>query len=180
MSAAFRNFETTRLRLRRLRAGDEDFLASLDSDPAVMQYIHCGPCSWARARRYAELEVETAHAYRHTGKWIAELHNGSLIGWVQLFKLGGIERDDLAIGYEFAPAYWGQGYATEANRRILEYAFRTLKCDRIAAMARRENARSLRVLQKLGFQKAGHRQDGGGHWCNLYLVFSEDCAWQTQ
>ena len=163
-------FETGRLRLRRLRAGDEEFLMTLDSDPVVMQYIHSGPHSPTRARRHAELEVEMAHAYRHTGKWIAELHDGTSIGWVQLFKLSSAQRDDLAIGYEFAPIYWGHGYATEANRRMLEYAFEILRWDRIVAMARPENLRSLRVLEKLGFQRAGQRRDEGGNLCYLYQV----------
>ena len=169
-------FDTARLRLRRLRAGDEEFLATLDSDPFVMQYIHSGPCSFPRARRHAELEIETAHAYLHTGKWMAELQDGASIGWVQLFKFSGAQRDDIAIGYEFAPAYWGQGYATEANRRVLEHAFGTLKLDRVLAMARPENLRSLRVLEKLGFQKIGQRHDEGGNLCNLYRVLSEDCV----
>jgi RimJ/RimL family protein N-acetyltransferase len=169
-------FETERLRLRRLRPGDEDFLALLHSDPVVMQYIHSGPCSFARARRHAELEVETAHAYRHTGKWMAELHDGTSIGWVQLFKLSSAQRDDLAIGYEFARAYWGQGYATEANRCVLEYAFKILKWDRIVAMARPENLRSLRVLAKLGFQEIGQWRDEGENLCHLYRVLFEDCA----
>lgn len=168
------NFETVRLRLRRLRSGDEEFLASLDSDPIVMQYIHSGPCSFPRARRHAELEIETAHAYRHTGKWMTELRDGTPIGWVQLFKLSSAQRDDIAIGYEFASAHWGQGYATEANRRILEYAFEFLKWDRIVAMARPENLRSLRVLEKLGFQKIGQRRDEGGNACHLYRVLLED------
>ena len=98
-------FETARLRLRRLRAGDEEFLALLDSDPVVMQYIHSEPCSFLRARRYAELEIQTAQSYRQTGKWIAELRDGTSIGWVQLFKFSSSKRDDVAIGYEFAPAY---------------------------------------------------------------------------
>jgi ribosomal-protein-alanine N-acetyltransferase len=175
-SSALRPFETGRLRLRRLRSGDEKFLAALDSDPVVMQYIHSGPCSFARARRHAELEVEMARSYRHTGKWMAELHDGTPIGWVQLFKLNSARRDDLAVGYEFAPAYWGQGYATEANRCVLEYAFKILKWDRIVAMARPENLRSLRVLAKLGFQKIGQRRDEGKNVCHLYRVLSEDCA----
>ncbi len=168
--------ETLRLRLRRLRSQDEEFLALLDSDPLVMQYIHSGPRSLSQARRSAKLEVQTAHFYRQTGKWIAELRDGAAIGWVQLFKLSSAERDDLAVGYEFARDYWGQGYATEANHSILEYAFKTLKRDRIMAMARPENARSLRVLQKLGFQEAGHCQDEGGNPCNLYRLLAEDWA----
>lgn len=168
-------FKTERLRLRRLRSGDEEFLAALDSDPLVMQYIHSGPFSFPRALRHAELEIKTADAYRYMGKWIAELHDGASIGWVQLFKFSSAQRDDIAMGYEFSSAYWGQGYATEANRRMLEYAFGTLKLDRVLAMARPENLRSLRVLEKLGFRNIGLRHDEGGNLCNLYRVLPENC-----
>ncbi len=140
-----------------------------------MQYIHSGPCPFPRALRHAELEVKAAGAYWHTGKWMVELHNGASIGWVQLFKFSSAERDDFAIGYEFTPAYWGRGYATEANERMLQHAFRTLELDRVLAMVRPENLRSLRVLEKLGFQKIGQRRDEGRNLCNLYRVLPEDC-----
>jgi ribosomal-protein-alanine N-acetyltransferase len=173
--AAFPEFETPRLRLRRLRPGDEEFLASLDSDPSVMKHIHQGALSQEEALRYAQMQVEMAAFHWHWGKWLVESREGAaVLGWVELGKLRGPDRDDLQVGYEFAPAHWGRGYATEAVRALLEYAFGTLELDRVAAIARPENVASLRVLDKLGFRQVGRRRDDALVWCNEYRLTSRE------
>jgi len=93
---------------------------------------------------------------------------------VELAKLSGRDRDDLQIGYEYAPSHWGRGYATEAAGRVLEYAFEVVKLDRLAAIARPANVASVRVLEKLGFRSVGCRQDDGLVWCTEYRLTSED------
>jgi [ribosomal protein S5]-alanine N-acetyltransferase len=171
----FPEFQTPRLELRNLRAGDEEFLARLDSDMAVMQYIHSGPLSPESALKYARVQVDTAPYRRNWGKWMVVLRDhGTSVGWVELAKLSQPRRDDLAIGYEFGPEHWGRGYATEAARCVLDYAFTELEVDRLAAIARPENAASLRVLEKLGFRRVGHRRDEGGKMCGEYRVTVEE------
>src|SRR5690242_8862510 len=113
------SLETARLRLRIVRTGDEEFLASLYSDPVVMEHIHDGPASHSEALRQARIEIELAEHHHFTGMWLVELRDdGTPVGWVSLGKLRGFDHDDLQLGYQFAPAYWGRGYATEASRRL--------------------------------------------------------------
>ena len=50
---------------------------------------------------------------------------------------------------------WGKGYATEAAKAILDYGFNTLKLPVIYAIARSDNVRSLRVIQRLGMIPIG-------------------------
>ena len=117
-------YETPRLRMRLLRRGDEYFLAFLDSDPSVMQHIHCGPLSQANARHFARLQIEMAAFRIHLGKWIALLcDHMAPIGWVELSRHKGRDRDDIQLGYEIAVEHWGRGYATEASRPLIGYAF---------------------------------------------------------
>ncbi len=173
--AAFPEFETPRLRLRMLRPGDEEFLAMLDSDPAVMKHIHHGAMSHEKALRYAEVQIDTAAFHWHWGKWMVELReDATALGWVELGKLRGPDRDDLQVGYEFAPAHWGLGYATEAVSGVLQYAFETLDLDRVVAIARPENVASLRVLDKLGFREIGRRRDDALVWCNEYRLTAQE------
>jgi [ribosomal protein S5]-alanine N-acetyltransferase len=175
----FPEFQTPRLGLRNLRAGDEEFLARLDSDMAVMQYIHSGPLTPEAALKYARVQVDTAPYRRNWGKWMVVLcDRETSVGWVELAKLSQPRRDDLAIGYEFAPEHWGHGYATEAAGCVLEYAFTELELDRLAAIARPENAASLRVLEKLGFRRVGKRRDEGGKMCGEYRVSVGE--WRTR
>ena len=59
------------------------------------------------------------------------------------------------MGYCFDDAAWGHGYATEAARALLHWAFATLDLNRVQAEADTRNAASARVLDKLGFVREG-------------------------
>ncbi len=56
------------------------------------------------------------------------------------------------LGYWIAEEYWGNGYAAEASRALIERAFDELNVEKIYASYRCENAQSKRVLEKLGFE----------------------------
>jgi len=56
------------------------------------------------------------------------------------------------FGYLIAKSYWGQGIATEAALRVMEYAFTDLKTDVITTAHKNHNARSKRVIEKCGFK----------------------------
>jgi ribosomal-protein-alanine N-acetyltransferase len=64
------------------------------------------------------------------------------------------------LGYAFNRNYWGQGYATEAAKCLLEYGFNTLKLHRISATVLPDNVASMRVLEKLGMIREGVKRDG--------------------
>jgi RimJ/RimL family protein N-acetyltransferase len=51
--------------------------------------------------------------------------------------------------------HWGQSYATEAVRAVIDYAFGDLGHDTLEAGARVSNPASRRVLEKCGFQWTG-------------------------
>lgn len=59
------------------------------------------------------------------------------------------------IGYWIGVSYWGQGYATEAARALIDYAFGELQHETLQAGARVSNPASRRVLEKCGFQWTG-------------------------
>ncbi len=61
------------------------------------------------------------------------------------------------IGYWLGVPYWGQGYATEAARAVIDHAFGDLEHEALQAGARVSNPASRRVLEKCGFQWTGVR-----------------------
>ena len=65
--------------------------------------------------------------------------------------------DGPEIGYWLGVDYWGQGYATEAARALIDHAFGQLGYEALAAGARVSNPASRRVLEKCGFQWTGVR-----------------------
>lgn len=60
------------------------------------------------------------------------------------------------IGWVFHPAYHGKGYASEAARALLCYAFEVLNCHRVIATCQPENKASFRVMEKIGMRREGH------------------------
>ena len=60
------------------------------------------------------------------------------------------------IGYSLARHAWGNGYASEAVRRLLEYLFQELDLHRVVADCDVANAASIRLLERLGFRREGH------------------------
>jgi len=70
-------------------------------------------------------------------------------------KVGSEKYQKAEIWYKLHKDYWGQGYATEACKSIIDYCFLHLDLHRIEAGAAIGNVASLRVLEKLGMQLEG-------------------------
>jgi RimJ/RimL family protein N-acetyltransferase len=86
---------------------------------------------------------------------------GTLIGHVVCVPAEPAELCTWQLGYVFHPAYHGQGYATEACRRLLERAFGELGAHRVTAGCDPDNAPSWRLLERLGFRREAHRRKAG-------------------
>src|SRR5262249_12570026 len=128
--------------------------------------------------KYAHMQVDVARFRYRAGKWMAvSRSSGDRVGWVELARLRQRDRDDLQIGYAIAPAFWGNGYATEAAARILKYAFKTLEMSWIGAVVRPDNTASVRVLQKFRFRRVGPRKDDGLNLCHEYRLTEE--GWEA-
>jgi RimJ/RimL family protein N-acetyltransferase len=65
------------------------------------------------------------------------------------------------LRYGVAPAYWGRGVAREAAEAVMEWAVSKRNVKRFIAETERENARSRRLLEKMGVIKSGI-----GYWKN--------------
>ncbi len=65
------------------------------------------------------------------------------------------DRHPPEIGYWLGVKHWGKGYATEAVRALIDFAFTDLDADAILSAARVTNPASRRVLEKCGFQWTG-------------------------
>lgn len=77
-------------------------------------------------------------------------------------------------GYWIGRPYWGRGYATEAGRHALGFAFETLELHRVVARPLARNLASRRVLEKLGFACIGLTPNPFSKWDDEdYLAFYE-------
>lgn len=102
---------------------------------------------------------------------------------VALINLWNIRRGVVqaaVIGYSVDAGREGRGYATEAVKAVVEYAFSTLKLHRLETSYQPANERSGRVLRKLGFAVEGYARDylySHGAWRDGILVALTNPAW---
>jgi RimJ/RimL family protein N-acetyltransferase len=96
----------------------------------------------------AEAAIEAAN-----GKplFVISLTDGRVIGGGGLAVHAGYPE----LAYWLGVPYWGNGYATEAARALVDFAFADLECAELHAGARVTNPASRRVLEKCGFEWTG-------------------------
>ena len=87
---------------------------------------------------------------------IVEKRTGHVIGSIGLHRDGSRRIEGArSLGYALGESSWGQGYATEACREVLRYAFEELECPVVGASHFPFNHKSKRVIRKLGFSYEG-------------------------
>lgn len=148
-------FETERLRLRQWRAADREPFATLNADPAVMEYF---PAVLDRAASDAlATRAETAISENGWGFWAVESQSSSeFIGFVGLAAPADLPFSPcVEIGWRIAREHWGVGLATEAARGALRVGFESLALPEIVSFTAVRNRRSRAVMEKLGMREAG-------------------------
>jgi RimJ/RimL family protein N-acetyltransferase len=140
-----------RVRLRWLTDADVPALFAIFGDAEVTQY-------WGFARLPDQAAAATLLADIHrqfrTGtlfQWGIEAPAGPLLGTCTLAQLDAANRR-AELGFALDRAFWGQGYMTLALPAALEFAFGRLDLHRVYADTDPRNARSIRVLERLGFR----------------------------
>lgn len=145
--------DTDRLRLRPFTLDDLDAHARLYADPDVTRWLSDGPWPGPLARERSERAVRRfiAHWDDHGyGVWaVEERASGAFLGQCGLNTL---DNDEVEILWALEPRAWGNGFATEAARAALAWAFDVVGLDRIVALARPENGPSRRIMDELGMR----------------------------
>ncbi|MFC8817744.1 GNAT family N-acetyltransferase [Streptomyces rochei] len=149
------SLRTDRLRLRAFEDTDADDLFALHSNAHAMRYWDSPP--WTERSRSGRF-LATCRRMEQEGAGIRlavdRASDGAFIGWCTLTDWNPAFRS-ASLGYCYHEATWGQGYATEAARALLGWAFATLDLNRVQAEVDTRNAGSARVLEKLGFVREG-------------------------
>jgi RimJ/RimL family protein N-acetyltransferase len=176
---------TPRLELRPWRAADRAPLAALNADPEVMEFM-------PRRLTQAESEELAASAQRVLeqrgwGLW-------ALATYPQQEFLGFVGLNPVSFAAPFTPctevlwrlkrAAWGHGYATEAARACLDFAFATLALPEMVAFTVPANRRSRAVMERLGMRHDGagdfeHPRLAAGHPLRPHVLYRiSHAAWR--
>jgi RimJ/RimL family protein N-acetyltransferase len=144
---------TERLLLRPLTTGDTEALAAINADPEVMRYIGDGT-----ARTLEQTEALTAKVAKHWDEhgWgafaVRENDTGDFVG-LGILATPAFLPEILPVtelGWRIARDRWGRGYAPEAARAVMGFAFGDLGLDRLVSCIHSDNRASVRVAEKLG------------------------------
>jgi RimJ/RimL family protein N-acetyltransferase len=147
---------TPRLLLREWRDDDREPFAAMCADPEIQRYYFQPPAD--RAACDAWIDRMRRHNAEHGfAYWAVELPGeAGLIGAIGLTRVrspGYPFAPAVEIGWRLTRAYWGQGYATEAARAVLDDGFGRLALDEIVAFTLPANERSRRVMERLGMRR---------------------------
>jgi [ribosomal protein S5]-alanine N-acetyltransferase len=151
--------QTARLLLRPFAETDSEAIYALQSNARVLRYWDSPP--WTdRARAQAFIAACWQMEQDGSGARFAieTLQTRAFVGWCSMFRWNPVYRS-LGIGYCLGEPAWGNGYATEAVRAMLHWAYDALDLNRVEAELDTRNAASARVLEKLGFEREGLRRE---------------------
>jgi RimJ/RimL family protein N-acetyltransferase len=145
-----------RVALRELRPGDAETIYAYRTDEDVSRYQGWTPGSVEEVRAFiGGLSAVTAYA---PGSWhqlgIELISISALIGDCGVH----VEADNAQaeFGITLAPAFHGHGYAAETVRALLTLLFGRLGMHRVFASVDPRNARSIVLMERLGFRREAH------------------------
>jgi [ribosomal protein S5]-alanine N-acetyltransferase len=172
--------KTDRLLLKEIELSDLNNIHELHSLPETDEFNTMGiPADIGVTERLVadwlgmqELEPRTRYTFK------IELNN-TFIGLIGLKNLGTPNYRSGEVWYKLHKDFWGNGYATEAVIRILEFCFTDLNLHRIEAGCAVGNLGSIRVLEKAGMIREGHTRKKlpiRGEWVDnyCYAILEED------
>lgn len=151
--------ETARLRLRRFTPEDGPAIHGYLSDERVVAYEPYPSQTLAECQKIAQQRSQSQTMWA-----VCLKDSGQLIGNVYLAEQ---DYQNWEVGYVFHFDFQKQGYATEAVRELIAWAFAEEHAQRIFAQCNPKNTNSWRLLERLGFQREGHLRK------NIYFERSE-------
>jgi len=170
---------TERLHLRKMKVSDSSSLFKIWSDPDVTKFMNVS-CftNENQAKEMITLLDDLTQDSKAIRFSIIKIESNEIIGSCGFNSLD-FENAKAEIGYDIAKSFWGRGYASEAIHSLLDYAFSSLKMNRIEAKVDPENVNSIKLLQKLNFTFEGtlrqyERVDGKFNDLNIYSKLISD------
>jgi RimJ/RimL family protein N-acetyltransferase len=177
-------FETPRLRARPFHQQDLEAFLAYRAHPDVERYQSWSDYTLEQGRALIQsmqdLDVGVP------GKWyqfaLEHRADGTLVGDLALCVRESEPRE-AEVGFSLAPAEQGKGYATEAVRALLGYAFESLRLHRVVAITDALNEPAARLLQRVGMRCEGHFEENiffKGAWGSEFLFAVLEREWLAQ
>lgn len=167
---------TDRLLLRPFTDDDRQAFAEMNADPAVMATIG-EPMTRAQSDAFLD-RIEARRTLGELSQWCVDL-DGECLGFTGL--VAPWFRDGVEIGWRLRSAHWGRGYATEAARAALAFAFDEAGLDEVISFTAVTNHRSRAVMERIGLVREldadfEHPSLPVGHHLRPHVLYRLDLA----
>ncbi len=153
----FNNLQTDRLILRRICMDDAEAVFAYRSLPELAQWQPVERKTIEETRAFIEPLVNVEP--NTPGTWLALAitlrEDGRMIGDIGL-RFPEKETWQAEMGISLDPRYHGLGYASEAMRAVMKYAFESLGKHRLYASIDPRNRASIALVERLGFRREAH------------------------
>jgi ribosomal-protein-alanine N-acetyltransferase len=161
---------TERLTLRQPVMSDAQEIFTLRSDSEINKYLD----------RQVSNTIEDARDFIHKVThnidslyWAITLSSKNiLVGTICLYGFSD-EESKCEIGYELLTNFQGQGIMKEAAEKVIDYAFNTIKVQKIEAFLHRDNHSSIKLMDKLSFRNSNERDKTNPELIRYHLSFSD-------
>jgi len=149
---------TERLVLRPLEESDLDAFTELHMEPEVRRSLHL-PRTYSRSDAWRSIaQWRGQWELRGSGQWaVTDRSTGDFVGRAGLHRHEVDDWPGLEGGLALRPVHWGKGYATEAGRRSISYAFEEIGADEVFSVILPDNERSQAVASRLGLTLVDRR-----------------------
>ena len=152
--------ETDRLLVRETTVQDVDCFYQIYAQPSVTDYTEALFEDIDEEIAYTESYIDTVYAFYGYGMWtVIKKDSLDVIGRAGISWREGYRLPEL--GFVIGVPWQRQGYAFEVCSAILHYAGEELEMTQVQALVQPENARSVRLCEKLGFTKGGETKVDG-------------------
>lgn len=173
--------------MRAFEPADRAPFAAMNADPVVME--HFVRLMTAEDTDHFVDRIGAQWAEAGWGLWALERRDtGEFIGYTGLWsvRFEASFEPKVEVGWRLAAAHWGHGFATEAARAALDFAFDRLDWPEVVSFTAVGNVRSQAVMQRLGMQREpgsdfDHPAVPEGHPVRphvLYRLRRQDAPWR--
>ena len=163
---------TERLTLRQLVINDEQEIFTLRSDSEINKYLDRQIAHTIDdARNFINKVNENINKNDSLYWAITFSDKNILVGTICLFSFSD-ENDECEIGYELLTNFQGQGIMKEAVKKVIDYAFNTIKIQKIEAFFHRDNQSSIKLLEKFSFRDSNEPDETNPNLIYYYLTNS--------
>ena len=144
-----KEIRTERLLIKTPEISDKFELTQLINDKDVIKWLSDIPFPYTLNHAEEFIERSQQEALKQESYNFMIFHNGKMMGGIGLRDL---YNKSCQVGYWLGKQYWGNGFATEALKSILDFGFGQLNLEKIYAAYKIGNEGSIRVLTKCGFE----------------------------